>query len=124
MPKHRNRQRLKKTSGEGVWGKLADAYVRFQTRQDDSAMTAMDAYGECRPRFCQIFYASAQDEQQLRDTIWHEILHAIASETGIAWELKPESDVDVDEEMVVRRFATATLQVMRDNPSVVKFLNS
>lgn len=53
-----------------------------------------------------------------RDTILHEILHAVIAETGLrAW----FSDQDKEEEMVLV-LAPALLEVLRENPALVRYL--
>jgi hypothetical protein len=59
-----------------------------------------------------ITYAPEQEIGQLRDTIWHEILHAIIE------------DINGDEikEKALRRAATVTLHTLRHNPALRDFL--
>jgi hypothetical protein len=70
---------------------------------------------------CAITYSEQPDAQQLRDIIWHEILHALMYETGLGFEMK-DSPEDVTEERVVRAMATASLALLRDNPRIARFL--
>ena len=70
---------------------------------------------------CAISYSGANDIQQLRDVIWHEVMHALMYETGLGFELK-DAPENVTEERVVRTLATASLALLRSNPRIVKFL--
>lgn len=55
----------------------------------------------------------------LRDTLLHEVLHAICSLTGVSKDLE-----DDEEEKAVNRIAPALLDVLRRNPALVEFLTS
>lgn len=59
-----------------------------------------------------------QHPSQLRDTIWHELLHAMWFEGGLS-QIVPE---DEKEEMCVRVLATLSLYCLRKNPKLVKVL--
>lgn len=76
------------------------------------------ASGLCKPWKCSIRIGTDADIQQQRDTVLHEVFHAIFSETGLTQDFKD----DDDEEKIVRRMATATLAILRENPRLVKFL--
>lgn len=81
-----------------------------------------DELGHTYAYKCLIRYGhnATEEPQQLRDTILHEICHALYYENGLATELKARDD-DL-EEQVVRRTATGLLQIFRDNPQLVTFL--
>jgi hypothetical protein len=81
-----------------------------------------DELGHTYAYKCLIRYGhnATEEPQQLRDTILHEVLHALYYENGLANELKTTDD-DL-EEQVVRRTATGMLQILRDNPQLIKFL--
>ena len=71
---------------------------------------------------CAIYYIKSQDPQALRDTVLHEVLHAVFAEAGIAAEL---GEIDKElEEKVVRRAATVLLDTMRSSKGFVDFLTS
>lgn len=53
----------------------------------------------------------------LRDTLLHEVLHAICDMTGIAKDLGAE-----EEEKAVNRLGPALLDTLRRNPALVTFL--
>lgn len=53
----------------------------------------------------------------LAETLWHEVLHGIFDQVGIATELGP-----ADEEKMIRRLSPATLDTLRRNPKLVRFL--
>ena len=54
---------------------------------------------------------------QMRDTVLHEVLHACLSLIGADEFLSPSK-----EERLVRALSPALLQVLRDNPKLVRFL--
>lgn len=73
-------------------------------------------YGDCHPPECRIRVASDVDIQQIRDTLLHELLHALWSESALG------SGEGLCEESVVRQLATSLLATLRDNPALVRFL--
>lgn len=81
-----------------------------------------DIYGMCKTEKQIIQYFSGLHADQLRDTIWHEILHAIYHETGLSYQISDKEEESPTEEQLVRRSATVELQVLRENPSLVNFL--
>jgi hypothetical protein len=68
-------------------------------------------YGECTPSLCKIEVASYQCEDQRRDTLLHETLHAIDHEMHCSMS-----------EPQIRRMATGVLAVLRQNPQLAAFL--
>lgn len=72
----------------------------------------MEEYGTCNAYRLSIRYNPEQDFRQLRDTVWHETLHACEAFMGI----HKVSEADLT------RLATASLNVLRDNPALVEFL--
>jgi hypothetical protein len=76
------------------------------------------ASGLCQPWKCAIRVATGQHPQQERDTVLHEVMHGIFSETALTMDFKE----DEDEEKIVRRLTTGLLQVLRENPELTKFI--
>jgi hypothetical protein len=70
-------------------------------------------YGECFVDLCSIEIASYQCDHQKRDTLLHEVMHAVDH----------EMDTDMKEEQI-RRMATGLLAVLRQNPALVAFLTA
>ncbi len=68
-------------------------------------------YGECDADQCRIQIAEFQCEQQKRDTLLHEAMHAIDHELHCNMS-----------EAQVRRMATGVLAVLRQNPALAAFL--
>jgi len=93
----------------------------YRIEQDDLNMEINGCNGETMADKCLIRYTGNQDIQQLRDTIWHEIKHAIYHETALATDFKDDK-VDLTEEQIILRSAPAELQVMRDNEGLMEFL--
>jgi len=90
---------------------LGKSYQILPTTTEDKEL------GACEPNKCLIEYRPEQHIQQLRDSLWHEVLHACYSEMGIGEEIPEEL-----EETIVLRMATSTLYVQRYNPELMKFL--
>lgn len=68
-------------------------------------------YGECKHDECRIDVATFQCDHQKRDTILHEVMHAVDHELHCKLS-----------EPQVRRMATGLLAVLRHNPALVAFL--
>lgn len=79
--------------------------------------------GLCDAQACVIYIDNDKNEHFLveRDTVLHEVLHAILDVTGLASVIATEVD-DKFEEKMVRPLATALLQFLRDNPKFVHYL--
>lgn len=99
-----------------------DVYIngKWYTIKDDPDLDR-DRSGECSALHCVIRIGPDQTEQQRRDTVWHEVKHAIFFETGLNTEIE-ESEPKVTEEMIVRRTASMELAVLRENPDLVAYL--
>lgn len=61
------------------------------------------------------------NEQLIKDTLLHEIQHAIYNDT-YAFDVGEGSDPEVAEERVIRIFTPKFMQVMLDNPGLVDYL--
>lgn len=78
-----------------------------------------DRYGDCNVRECLIRLDLVDvDPQQVRDTLLHEILHALWKESGLG------AGEGASEEVIVRQLATSLLATLRENPPLVRFLLS
>ena len=77
--------------------------------------------GRCHPDHESIQLASQQADNQKRDTLLHESIHAIIAQ-GMSASLK-ELDKML-EETLVSFLAPRLLALMRDNPRLVEYLTS
>lgn len=68
---------------------------------------------------CEIWLAPGQAPTQMRDTVLHEVMHAIWSVTGLSSE-----HTDGFEEALIQRLTPALLELLRRNPALVKWLCS
>ena len=73
--------------------------------------------GHHDPVALRILVTEQQAPGQQRDTLLHEVLHALTEMTGLHNEWSEEK-----EEAVVRRLTPALLDVLRRNPDLVEFL--
>lgn len=96
----------------GKWWALED---RTEMLEDEDRM------GETKNEQCRILYSTKQDPQQLRDTIWHEIKHAVFHETGLTLAVKEHQET-VHEEDIIRRITPVELALMRENPGLMDWL--
>ncbi len=76
-----------------------------------------DLVGRCSHRTLTIHIEPDQARSQMRDTLLHEVLHAVANMTALDGEWGDER-----EEEVILRLAPALLDVLRRNPRLVAFL--
>jgi hypothetical protein len=74
-------------------------------------------YGRTVPRRLLIQVAADQAAAQARDTMLHEILHAVVSNTALGMS-------DADEEQLIRTVTPWLLAVLRDNPDLTGFLTT
>lgn len=80
-------------------------------RFDIRAQTELSDCGRCDYHKTTILFDPGQSAEALRDTVLHEIVHAIAH----------LMDMKLSESKTLR-IATGLLCVLRENPSLVKFL--
>lgn len=76
-----------------------------------------DLVGRCSHRTLTIHIEPDQAASQMRDTLLHEVLHAVANMTALDGEWGDER-----EEETILRLAPALLDVLRRNPRLVAFL--
>ena len=74
-----------------------------------------DFYGRCHNKDAFIELLTDQDEFGLKDTLLHEIMHAILHQQGATHEYELE-------ESFVRPLATGIMTVLQDNPKLAQFL--
>lgn len=93
----------------------------YSVDQGTVAVAALDAGddGSCDFHDVRITVNPARPEQVQRDTLLHEVLHAIGALTGLRAELGDEA-----EERVVSRLGSALLDTLRRNPELVEYLLS
>lgn len=78
---------------------------------------APEAFAAIDPMALLIALEPAQGEDQMRDSLLHEILHGIVFATGV------DQDIDAETiERLIRPLSTGLLDVLRRNPAVVAFL--
>ncbi|NDC55599.1 MAG: hypothetical protein EBZ69_02125 [Alphaproteobacteria bacterium] len=87
---------------------------RVEYREDVSD-SEPDLFGITIPRDQRIIVSSRQTDQCERDTLLHEVLHAVFYASGLFREVD-------NEERVVAGVSTWLLMVLRDNPQLAKFL--
>lgn len=72
-------------------------------------------FGRCDNASAIITVCPGQDAHGSRDTLLHEVLHAILHQQGYNNQYK-------EEERYVRPLATGLITVLRENPTLVKYL--
>lgn len=89
----------------------ADEMNRISRREKD------DLFGYCDHRHLTIHIDPDQADDYKRETVLHEVLHAVVSLTNLSEEWGVEK-----EERMVARVAPLLLGVLRDNPKLVAYL--
>lgn len=84
------------------------------TRQPDAATSGFTDYTSAR-----INVSPGQDEFATRDTLLHEVMHAIRFQQGVNTGTEEEYAA---EEPYVRSLATGLIAFFRDNPGVAQWL--
>lgn len=79
----------------------------------EGGTTDDETLGEWHARKAEIHYDAASTEQVLRETILHEVLHAVCEHSGL--------DPD-DHETIIRSISPLILHVLRQNPEFVRWL--
>ena len=83
--------------------------------RDEVSDSEPDLYGLTIPRDQRIIISSRQTDQCERDTLLHEVLHAVFYASGLF------KEVD-NEERVVTGVSTWLLMILRENPVLARFL--
>jgi hypothetical protein len=102
--------------------KLRPSQIRIMGRNfvvlfEDDNLLGTDALGMCNPQKCIIVVKDGQHPVEEADTLLHEIFHAV-------WYCMNISHGGTDEEGVVHRLASGMMQVMMDNPHLLKYFQS
>jgi hypothetical protein len=93
--------------------------VRWVKRLSDGDDKDMHGYTDNDDKVIKI--NTSYTEQSVKDTLLHEIQHAIFHDT-YAFDVGDNGDPEVLEERVIRIFTPRLLQVMLDNPDLVDYL--
>jgi hypothetical protein len=93
----------------------------YSVHTDAAAVAELDSGddGSCDFHDVRITVNPARPEQVQRDTLLHEVLHAIGALTGLRRDLGEEA-----EERVVERLSSNLLDTLRRNPELVEYLLS
>lgn len=83
----------------------------------DAALELEDDSGRCLAERGELWIHSQLGESQVRETVLHELLHALLSLTGLDMDLGEKKAEDT-----CRRLAPALLDLLQRNPLVVNFL--
>lgn len=93
--------------GASVWAVTIDATI--------------DELGTTTPRRTEIKVNPNQSPASMRDTVLHELLHAVCSESGMSHAMGVSDD---DEERMIRILTPMLLQVLRRNPRLHTYLTT
>lgn len=101
---------------------VAPHVMTIQYDDDNRLKEVDDLNGLCDFDTGRIWIDRKQTPLMERDTVLHEVLHAVLDQTGAKRRFK---DIDKDfEEELVCELAPRLLQVLRDNPSLVGYLTN
>lgn len=93
----------------------------YGVRFDDDAMSAAGANGACLPDTATVLLDSTCSPSTERDTVLHELLHAVWKQTHLVIDY-PDSDSDSPGEKLIQTLAPRLLGLLRDNPKLVTYL--
>ncbi len=93
--------------------------VRF----DKEAMAAASANGAYLPDLHTILLAPNNGPDMERETLLHEVIHAVWSQTFLDVKY-PDEEGDSEGEAIIRELSPRLLAVLRDNPKLVEYLVS
>ena len=80
----------------------------------EAELVTTESFGQCDKQRGIIYVCAHLDPVVVADTLLHEILHAVWHEYGC--------QDDDREERIVHTLASGLIQVMRDNPSAIRYL--
>jgi hypothetical protein len=95
--------------------------IRWTIKEDKDVVHASGNFGETHFKSNTIYIDPDQSEQNKRDTLWHEIMHAALWVTGMEMRMRNKENIPTEEELV-RALSTVQLQVLRENPGLVEYL--
>ena len=96
-----------------IQGRWYTVYLNDHSPEDIALGAGRWGVCECKKGYIQL--DPRQTEAQLRDTLWHEINHALN-------ECDTQLNKYVDYDNLYSDLVPAQLQVLRDNPGLVRFL--
>lgn len=97
--------------------------IEERNRNTDSALSD-DAYGYTLHRDSLIIIDSLSSPSRKRQTLLHELLHAVRHTMGSPISPKNEDDSDVWEHFFISMYEEGLLLIIRDNPKVLEYLLS
>jgi Zn-dependent peptidase ImmA (M78 family) len=99
-------------------------HARYTLRYEKELASIAGANGTCGEDVQSILIDPQMGKDMERDTVLHELLHAVFHLYDVRSSLPEDGDGDVKklEERVVRPLATGLLVLLRDNPKLVDYL--
>lgn len=91
---------------------LSDARIKELEKENNA-----DLYGFTAHSFLEIAVSPDMADLMVRETVLHEVLHAVLYTTGISNRFSENA-----EEHLVRALSPALFQMLRDNPQLVTYL--
>lgn len=102
--------------------KVFIAPFTYTVTMDEALATVAGAKGVCGNDVHDIRLDPQQALGSMQDTLLHETMHAMTDQAGAQGKLV--NLTEDQEEFIVASIATRTLALLRDNPTLVKFLLS
>lgn len=90
---------------------------------DLDAMTAASANGAYMGDLSTVMMAPNNSDDVTRDTLLHELLHAIWNQTVLVKKYN-DADADSEGELIIAELAPRILELLRRNPDLVRYLLS
>jgi hypothetical protein len=103
--------------------KVKVGHVRYTLRVEKGLASIAGATGTCGEDTQLILVDDQVGPDQERDTVLHELLHAIFFASNVK-SILPGDDTKELEEKLILSTATRLLELLRDNPKLVEYLTS
>jgi|SRR6185436_738267 hypothetical protein len=106
--------------------KVKVGHARYTVRYEENLATIAGANGTCGEDTQTILIDPLMGPDMERDTVLHEVLHAVfhLSDARAALPKDDNGDAKEAEEKVIRPLASSLLSLLRDNPKLVDYLRS
>ena len=102
-------------------------HATYELKHEPGLSQLTGATGVCGQDVQSILIDPMSGPDMQRETVLHEVLHAIFHGVGLKpylEEVEKEADIKELEEKVVNAASGLLLQVLRDNPALMKFLRT
>lgn len=99
-------------------------HAKYKVRYEQNLASISGANGTCGEDVQEILIDPLMGPDMERDTVLHEILHAVFHLSDVRAHLPKDDNGDAkeSEEKIIRPLATRLLELLQDNPKLVEYL--